>query len=397
MKRGKILAIELTACLLLCATQGRSQQSVLTFHNDNARTGQNTNETILTPVNVNPRTFNLLFSCPVDGGIFAQPLYVPAVSITNKGTHDVVFVATENDSVLAFDADTNGPPLWQTSFINPPAGVTIVPAADVGLASSAQNYGITGTPVIDPVSMTLYVEARTKEVSGSSTNYVHRLHALDLGSGTEKFGGPVIIHPVVTGSGQDNDGAGHVPFNGLRENNRSGLLLANGVVYVPYASLGDIQPYHGWLLGFDAHTLEPRGVFNSTPNGSLGGFWEGGNGPATDDAGNLYIVSGNGTFDATTNGDFSDTYLKLSPIGTNLVLADYFTPYNEHYLSTNDLDVGGGGLVVLPDSVGSPPHPHLAVGAGKDGFISLIAIPWGNSTPPTTAKTFSPLIHFRDQ
>jgi len=353
-----------------------AQVNVLTYHNDMARTGQNISETNLTVANVNTNTFGLLFFCPVDGQIYAQPLYMAAVAITNKGTHNVVFAATENDSVFAFDADSNSgsnaAPLWQVGFINPAAGVTPVPSGDVGLSSNNPPFGITGTPVIDPTTMTLYVVARTKEVSGTATNYIHRLHALDVGSGAEKFGGPVVIHPVVAGTGQANDGAGHVPFDGLREQNRAGLLLANGVVYVAFASANDVQPFHGWLLGFNAQTLQPQGVFNSTPNGGLGGFWEGGDGPAADTDGNIYIVSGNGTFDGATNNDYGDSYLKFTPDGTNLVLTDYFTPFNQQYLFTNDLDAGGGGLVVLPDEVGSAAHPHLAAGVGKDGIIHLV-------------------------
>jgi len=354
----------------------RAQVNVLTFHNDNARTGQNLNETTLTPANVNTNTFGLLFSAAVDGQIYGQPLYVAGVAITNKGTHNVVFVATENDSVYAFDADnsagSNGAPLWKDSFINPSAGVTTVPSGVTGSANVYPVIGITSTPVIDPTTLTLYVEAKTQEVSGTVTNYIHRLHALGLGSGAEKFGGPIVIGPAVPGVGQGNNGAGLVPFDGLRQMNRPGLLLANGVVYVAYASHGDTTPYHGWVLGFNAQTLQPQGVFNTTPNGGLGGVWEGGDGPATDDTGNIYFITGNGSFDSTTNKDYADSYIKLTPNRTNLNLADYFAPYNQQSLSDGDLDVGSGGLVLLPDTVGSAAHPHLAAGAGKDGIIHLV-------------------------
>jgi Chitobiase/beta-hexosaminidase C-terminal domain/Bacterial lectin len=353
-----------------------AQVNVLTFHNDNARTGQNLNETILTQANVNTNTFGLLFSAAVDGQIYGQPLYMAAVAITNKGTHNVVFVATENDSVYAFDADnnvgSNGAPLWKDSFINPSSGVTTVPAGVTGSANISPVIGITSTPVIDSNTLTLYVEAKTQEISGTVTNYVHRLHALDIGSGAEKFSGPVVISPAVPGMGQGNNGAGLVPFDGLRQLNRPGLLLANGVVYVAYASHGDTQPYHGWVLGFNAQTLQPQGVFNATPNGGLGGVWEGGDGPATDDAGNIYIITGNGSFDSTTNKDYADSYIKLTPSANNVALADYFTPYNQQSLANGDLDAGSGGLIVLPDSVGSVAHPHLAAGAGKDGIIHLV-------------------------
>jgi hypothetical protein len=353
-----------------------AQVSVLTYHNDNARTGQNLNETNLTPANVNADTFGLLFSYAVDGVSYGQPLYMAGVAITNRGTHNVVFVATEHDSVFAFDADSNAgsnaAPLWQASFINPAAGVTPVPAADVGVSNIYPEIGITSTPVIDPASMTLYVEAKTKEVRGAKTNYVHRLHALDLGSGQEKFGGPMEISPVVTGRGVGNNGAGKVPFNGQRQLNRPGLLLANGVVYVAYASHGDLPPYHGWVLGFNAQTLKPQGVFNSTPNGDSGGVWEGGDGPATDTNGNIYIITGNGTFDGTTNHDYADSYIKLTPNGNNLDVTDYFTPHNQQSLSSGDWDVGAAGLVVLPDSAGNAVYPHLAVGASKTGVVYLV-------------------------
>jgi hypothetical protein len=375
--RGSCIALFCALCgAIIAPLPAGAQANVLTFHNDNARTGQNLNETNLTLANVNASTFGLLFSCPVDGQLYAQPLYMAAVSITNKGTHNVVFAATENDSVFAFDADSNtgsnAPPLWQVSFINPAAGVTTVPTADVGSPVISPVIGITSTPVIDPTTMTLYVLAKTKEVSGTATHYINRLHALDVGSGAEKFGGPVVIQPVVAGTGEGNDGAGHVLFDGLRHMNRSGLLLANGVVYVAFASHADVLPYHGWVLGFNAQTLQPQGVFNSTPNGAQGGFWQAGGGPASDTAGNIYIVSGNGTFDGTTNNDYGDSFLKLTPDGTNLVLADYFTPYNQLYLSTNDLDEGSGGVVVLPDAVGSAAHPHLVLGGGKDGILHLV-------------------------
>jgi hypothetical protein len=361
---------------ILAPLSATAQVSVLTYHNDNARTGQNLNETVLTPANVNFNTFGLLFSCAVDGQIYAQPLYMPGVAITNMGKHNVVFVATEHDSVFAFDADnnagSNSAPLWRASFINPAAGVTTVPSADVGSSSLSPEIGITSTPVIDPSTMTLYVEAKTKEVIDTTTNYVHRLHALDLGSGEEKFGGPVVIRPTVPGTGLGNDGAGNVPFNGLRQMNRPGLLLANGVVYVAYASHGDAPPYHGWVLGFNAQTLQPQGVFNSTPNGDSGGVWEGGDGPAADAEGNIYIITGNGTYDGSTNNDYGDSYIKLNPSGTNLSLADYFTPYNQQSLSSDDWDVGSSGLIVLPDAAGNAAHPHLVVGASKIGTVFLV-------------------------
>jgi Chitobiase/beta-hexosaminidase C-terminal domain len=361
---------------LLLSRSSQAQSNVLTFHNDNARTGQYLAETNLTLANVNTNTFGLLFSQNVDGQIYGQPLYVAGVAITNKGIHNVVFVATENDSVYAFDADnnagSNASPLWQASFINPPAGITPVPSADVNSGNIAPVIGITSTPVIDPVSQTIYVESKTKQVSGSLTNYVHRLHALDLGSGAEKFGGPATISPVVNGTGDGNDGAGHVPFNALRQLNRPGLLLVNGVVYIAYASHGDNGPYHGWLLGYNAQTLKPQGIYNTTPNGGLGGFWEGGDAPAADTNGSIYVITGNGSFDGPTNNDYGDSFLRLALNKTNLLLQDYFTPFDQQNLANQDLDVGSGGELLLPDAAGSTNHPHLLTGGGKSGNLFLI-------------------------
>jgi hypothetical protein len=298
------------------------------------------------------------------------------VAITNKGNHNVVYAVTEHDSVYAFDADndtgSNSTPLWQVSFIDPATGITTVPYQDVNSTDLTPEIGITSTPVIDPMSNTIYVEAKTKEVSGATVNYFHRLHALDLGSGAEKFGGPVVIQPTVNGTGDGNDGAGHVPFNPLRQLNRPGLLLENGVVYIAFASHGDNGPYHGWIVGYNASTLQLQDVFNSTPNASEAGIWESGDGPAADTNGNIYVLTGNGTFDSTTNSDYGDSFLKLTPVGTNLLLTDYFTPYNQASLSDSDMDLGSGGLVLLPDAAGSATQPHLLIGAGKQGVMYLL-------------------------
>lgn len=346
--------------------------SVLTYHNDNARTGQNTNETLLTPLNVNATNFGKLFTQSVDGYVYAQPLIMTNVTIPGKGVHNVALVATEHDSVYAFDADANMPALWQVSFINPAAGVTTVPSSEVECNDLVPEIGITSTPVIDPATGTIYVEAKTKEVIDTVTNYVHRMHALDITTGAEKFGGPALIQPTVAGTGDGNDGAGHVTFYGLTQFNRAALLLNKGVVYAGCAAHCDNGPYHGWLIGFNAHTMVLSNVFNTTPNGGLGGIWQAGGGPSTDTNGNIYVMTGNGTFDAKTNGDYGDTFIKLSTTN-GLAVNDYFTPTNQAELAANDLDLGSGGPLVLPNEAGgTTTNEHLLVGAGKQGTVYLL-------------------------
>jgi hypothetical protein len=362
-----------------CFAEGAAAHgvSVLTWHNDNARTGQNTNETILTASNVNSNSFGLLFTYPVDGFVYAQPLVLTNVSIPSQGKHDVVFVVTEHDSVYALDAHTNSvpaAPLWQVSFINPGAGVTTVPSTDVNSQNIVPEIGITSTPVIDPVSETIYVEAKTKEVSNNVAAYVHRLHALDVASGAEKFGGPVVIQATIPGTGDGSIG-GQVAFAPLPQLNRSALLLLNGTVYVAFASHNDTPPFHGWLFGYDAQTLAQTSVFNTAPNGSEDGIWMAGAGPAADAAGNIYFVTGNGTFDtnysAATNDSVGGSFVKLAPTNV-LALADYFRPYNQATLDANGEFLGSGGVLLLPDSAGSTGHPHLMVASGKSGNVYLV-------------------------
>jgi hypothetical protein len=284
-----------------------------------------------------------------------------------------VFVATEHDSVYAFDADDGqadlGGPVWQVSFANPAAGITSVPTADVGVSEPVE-LGITGTPVIDPATSTLYVVTHTKElaVDGSIT-YPHRLHGLDAATGQEKLGGPVVIDPVSPGRGADSSG-GVVHFDWLHDFQRTGLTLANGTVYFAFASAGDIGNYHGWVLGYDAQTLKLTQVYNDTPNGSDGGIWMSGASPAADTNGYIYVLTGNGDFDGTS--DFGDSMLKLKPSSTGFGVADFFTPYNQGVLQATDGDLASGGPLLLPDEVGSAAHPHLMVGCGKQGTIYLV-------------------------
>jgi len=364
-----------TAILSVTSHTGNGFAGVFTQHNDNARTGQNLNETVLTPVVVgNTATFGKIFSQPVDGFIYAQPLYVPSVAIAGLGTHNVIYVATEGDTVFAFDADNNaGPnanPLWQASLIamnhGATAGETTVSSAnDIGCTDLVPQVGITSTPVIDPSTNTLYVEAHSKMMNGM---FIHRLHALDITSGAEKAGSPVAITATVSGTG---DGGTTDMFDPLLHLNRPGLLLANGVVYLGYASHCDIQPYHGWVFAFDAGTLAQKSVFNATPNGAEGGIWQSGAGLAADDQVNIYTATGNGTFDTTgTVVDFGDSILKVSPNSGKLVLTDYFTPFDQNNLNINDGDLDSGGVLLLPDQAGG--NPHLLVQAGKEGTIYLV-------------------------
>jgi hypothetical protein len=337
---------------------------------DNLRTGLNPLETVLTPANINVSQFGKLFSYDIDGVSDASPLYVPNVNIPGIGVRNVVYVATEHDSVYAFDADgSRSTPLWKVSFINPSAGVTTVPPADTGEdLDISPEIGITGSPVIDPSTKTLYVVAKTKTTAnGNKVTYEHRLHALDLGTGAEKIGGPVLIQASVTGTGAGATGS-QVPFISLRENQRPALMLSNGVVYIAFAGHGDQPPYHGWVLGYAAGTLQQVLVYNATPDGAGGGIWQSGDGLATDTTGNIYFVTGNGDFNADGSGrNYGDSVMKLSTSGA---VVDYFTPHDQLTMANNDLDLGSGGTTLLPDQPG--PHPRLAISAGKNGTIYLV-------------------------
>lgn len=345
-----------------------TQAQITTSQVDNARTGANLNEATLTPRNVNSRQFGKLFTLKVDGDVYAQPLFLPGVDIPGKGRHDVLYVATEHDSVFAFDAYGNpSAPLWQMSLLKP--GETPVSERDTDCFFIAPEVGITSTPVIDTKTGTLYVLARTKNSHLLSTNEYHQqLHALAITNGVEKFGGPVEIQAGVRGTG-DGANAGTVAFNPLRENPRAALLLANGTVYLSWASSCDVGPYHGWVMAYDAQSLKQEGVFNVSPDADDGGIWAADTGIAADREGNVFAATGNGRFDAAQGGrDYGDTLLKLN--GRNLGLADYFTPCNAAALNAEDNDLGSGGPVLLPDQPG--PHPHLALIGGKAPFIYVI-------------------------
>ena len=352
--------------IILSLVQASAQ--VTTSQYDNARTGADLNETILTPRNVNARQFGKIFTLSVDGDVYTQPLYLAGLDIPGKGKHNVLFFATEHNSVYAFDADTSAPPLWQASFVNPSAGITTVPDRDVRCPFISPEVGITPTPVIDAATGTLYVLARTKE----SGHYYQRLHALDVTSGAEKFGGPVAIQAAVKDNGYfGGHFAGDVVFSQLRELPRAGLLLVNGKVYLSWGSSCDVGPYHGWIMAYDARTLKQTAVFNTSPDSSESGIWQGDAAIAADAAGNVFAVTGNGKFDAGTGGrDYGDTVLKLGLTNGGLVVRDYFTPSNQQYLNSEDLDVGSTGPVLLPDQPGG--HPHVLVVAGKEGRIYVV-------------------------
>jgi hypothetical protein len=360
--------------ILLLAAIAPAPGQVTTSQYDNARTGANLNETTLTPQNVNAAQFGKLFSLRVDGDIYAQPLYLMGAEMPGKGKHNFVFVATEHDSVYAFDADgPSSTPLWQTNFVNSGAGVTTVPATAVQCPFIRPEIGITPTPVIDRETGTLYVLARTKESQGlvRGSRYVQRLHALAITTGAEKFGGPVEIKALVKGKAAGGSG-GQVDFDPLRELPRASLLLANGQVYLTWASSCDVAPYHGWVMAYDAHTLAQTAVFNTSPDAEESGIWQSDTGPAADKDGNVFVATGNGRFDVADSGgrDYGDTVLKLSLEKGNLAVHDFFTPFNQKELNSDDNDIGSGGPLLLPDQPG--PHPHLLMVGGKGGGMYVI-------------------------
>jgi hypothetical protein len=340
---------------------------ILQWHNDKAITGQNTKETALKISNVTQSTFGKLFSYPVDDQVFAQPLYVSNVPFPGAGKHNAVYVATESNTVYAFDADSGGKaPFWQKSLM--PAGAKPVDGTKTGGIGGpiTPNVGITGTPVIDGSSGTLFVVSVTQESSGQ----VHRLHALDIATGNEKFGGPKVITAQVSGTGLGSSN-GKITFDPTLEIQRCALTLSNGVVYIAWASYQDFGNYHGWVMGYDASTLSQVRVWNSTPDGGQGGIWMSAAPLSVDSAGNLFFVVGNGTFDADNGGrDYGDTFVKLTPNGNTFIVSDFFTPFDQAFLSANDIDVGSSGFTIFPDQPGL--HPHLGVSAGKAGKIYLI-------------------------
>jgi hypothetical protein len=354
-----VARISLLMAALGCSPPALCQSfsGVLTWHNDNARTGQNLQETILTPALVNSKSFGKVFSYSFQGQAYGQPLYVPNVSIPGQGTHNVVYVATEHDQLYAFDADgTESEPFWHVSFINPAKGITTVSTKHSPCASLKPEVGITATPVIDPASGTLYVSVETDEKG----TIIQRLHALDISSGAEKFNGPVLIQGSFKGATFDPS-----------EIQRTGLLLESGNVYLAWASLCDLHPYHGWVLAYNAQNLQQQtAIFSTTPNGHKGGIWQTGGGLASDGE-SIYFMTGDGTFDAHTGGaNYGMSMLRMSIKGGALTVADYFTPFDWARRSAKDLDLGSGGVLLLPTQ--NRPHPEEIIGADKSGDIFLV-------------------------
>ena len=359
-------------CFSLCAALTSSATDVVTYHNDIRRSGHNLHETILNTSNVNSSSFGKLFALPVDGIIDAQPLYLSAVSIPGKGIRNVVYTVTENDRVYAFDADA-GTLLWRVSML----GEGESPSDDHGCSQISPQIGITSTPVIDRASGphgTIYVVAMSK----NSSKYFQRIHALDITTGAEQFGGPVAVKAKYPGTG-DNSHNGYVVFDPGQYAERQGLLLLNGVIYTAWTSHCDLRPYTGWLIGYSDSTLRETSVLNLTPNGSEGAIWQSGAGIASDGR-NLFFLDANGTFETTLNkkgfprkGDYGNAFLKVSTTGNKLRVADYFNMFDTVSESDSDEDLGSGGAMVLPamkDAKGKV--RHLAVGAGKDQNIYLV-------------------------
>ncbi|HLJ92245.1 MAG TPA: hypothetical protein VKU02_03540, partial [Gemmataceae bacterium] len=360
---------------------------VLSWHNDNLLSGSNNQEEILTPANVSSTNFGMLYNYPVDGYVYAQPLYKSNLTLPDGSTHNVVFVATEHDSVYAFDGDSpsNSPNgdgiLWHRSFINSASKITTVPNGDVNSGDIQPEIGITGTPVINAATNTLYVIAKTKEVRSTTAHYVQKLYALDITTGQDVTA-PFVIGDTtgtntntsmisVHGTG-DGNVAGTLTFNALKENDRSALALSGdgSTLYAVWASHGDQGPYHGWVVAFDAKSLQALSWFNTTPNSGLGGIWQSGGGVAVDpNTGNIFFATGNSKAANLPPGDLGESVVELTTSG-QLTLADYFTPNNKAALDQVDEDLGSGGTMLLPDQPG--PFPHLMIETGKEGKIYLL-------------------------
>jgi hypothetical protein len=343
------------------------------WHNDQSLTAANLTESQLTLDNVNSDSFGKLRSLPVDGQVYAQPLYVPGLKFDKHGRtvkRNMVYVATQNNTVYGYDAD-RGSLIWHVAAYNKAMGDTPIPSGDVNTTDIDPQIGITGTPVIDKSTNTLYVVASVKRGDGDSAAYAQRLWAFDLKTGAKKFGGQTIIRATVPGDGNASVN-GKINFDPRLQLQRDALTLSNGVVYIGFGSHGDMGDYHGWLLGYDASNISHQvAVWNNTPNGAAGGIWQSGAAPSVDADGNLFVMNANGTFFAN-NGppDFAMSIVKIPPTGGALLPTDSFTPFNQDDLTSSDLGLGSTGALLLPDLDG--PHPHEAVFGSKEGTLYVV-------------------------
>ncbi len=367
MKAGssKRIGLKLVLALAAASQMSMAQINVPTERYDNNRTGANLAETQLTTSSVNPTHFGKVWSWSVSGSVQAQPLYLTGVTMPNKVVRNLVFVATMNDVVYAFDADSSvNTPLWKVDLTQQTPMTTPVPVVDVtgdNFLNIVGNVGIESTPVIDTTTGTIYLVARTK----TNGQYFQKLHALSILNGAEKFGGPVVISGSVPGTGVASSG-GMLAFDPLMQNQRSSLALANGQVLLAWASHEDIDPYHGWVMSYDAATLKQTGIFQTTPSGDKGGVWMSGHAPAVDAAGNAYYISGNGDWDGTAN--FGESMLKFGTgagQASRLNLVDWFTPDNYANLNAGDADLGSSGPILLPGT-------DLLVGGGKQSVLYVM-------------------------
>ena len=355
------LSVTVPFLITVFAVGAFAQVSVLTYRYDNFRTGANLNETVLTASSV-ASGFGKLFARQVDGELYAQPLYVSNVTIPGKGIHNVVYVATMNDVVYAFDADSNAAdnagPLWTVSFANPATGITPIPITDIAEAANIRgNVGVESTAIIDLPSKTLYLVARTKE-SGA---YYQRIHALSIETGAERTNSPVAISGSVAGNGAGSV-AGRLTFDPLLGNQRPALAILKNQLLIAWASHEDFGSYHGWVMSYDITSLKQTGIVCTTPTGEQGGIWSSGWAPAIDNSNFAYFSVGNGTWDGRKN--FGESVIKMS-LSERLAIVDFFTPYNWAALNGNDIDLGSTGVMLIPGT-------KLAVTAGKSGVVYLV-------------------------
>ncbi|MGA2708667.1 MAG: pyrrolo-quinoline quinone [Steroidobacteraceae bacterium] len=352
---------------------------VITYHNDNLRTGQNLDEQTLTPLNVARATFGLLLMLPVDGKVDAQPLVLHAITMSDNAVHDVLYVATEHDSLYAFDANS-GAKLWQRSLLESAE----LPSDARNCAQVIPEIGVTATPVIDRAAGTIFVVAMSKDSTGA---YYQRLHALNLRTGAEAAQSPVTIAASIPGTGAPATQNGQIVFDPGQYKERAALLLSQGVIYTSWASHCDIENYTGWIIGYMEANLQQAAVFNTEPSGTVGGgqgeaaFWNSNSGPSADANGNIYAMTANGDFDTTLNSagfpagnDYGNSIVRLAaPSGTTMAVLDYFTMFNADAESAVDDDLGSGGLLLLPDQIDASGNTrHLAVGAGKDTNLYVV-------------------------